>query len=128
MQIKETHTNDESGEPFFHCSEHCRNVTKSKLDRNGLSDEFDGMREGCYSVCMNMTAENIMREAMQLPSKQRAQVAEMLIESLDMDRQSEILSPEWINEIEKRMKSIDDGTATLIPAEMVFKNAFSRLP
>jgi putative addiction module component (TIGR02574 family) len=76
---------------------------------------------------MNMTAENIMREAMQLPSKQRAQVAEMLIESLDMDRQSEILSPEWINEIEKRMKSIDDGTATLIPAEMVFKNAFSRL-
>ena len=63
---------------------------------------------------------------MGLPCPVRAFVAKQLIESLDAD-DSEDLSPEWENEVEKRCKEIDDGIVDLIPGDEVFRKAYARL-
>ncbi len=75
---------------------------------------------------MNMTAERLVSEALEMPIPIRAFVAERIIESLDMDSKVE-LSPAWKVEIEKRCKEIDDGTVTLLDADEVFKKAYARL-
>lgn len=75
---------------------------------------------------MTMTAEKLVSEALSLPSTIRAFVAEQLIESLDVDN-SEPLPPEWKQEIEKRCREIDQGTATLVPAGDVFDKIYARL-
>jgi len=75
---------------------------------------------------MNMTAERLVSEALEMPIPIRAFVAERIIESLDMDSKVE-LSPAWKAEIEKRCKEIDDGTVTLLDADEVFKKAYARL-
>jgi len=75
---------------------------------------------------MGLSAETIITEALELPSTTRAMVAERLIESLDLDESME-LSPEWRDEISRRCREIDEGTAQLIPAETVFKRLYAAL-
>jgi putative addiction module component (TIGR02574 family) len=75
---------------------------------------------------MGLSAETIITEALELPSTMRAMVAERLIESLDLDESME-LSPEWRDEISRRCREIDEGTAQLIPAETVFKRLYAAL-
>lgn len=73
-----------------------------------------------------MTTENIVSEALGLPRSIRAFVAEKLIESLDNDSTFE-LTAEWKTEVERRCREIDNGLATLLSAEDVFKRAYDRL-
>lgn len=75
---------------------------------------------------MNMTAEKLVSEALQMPNTVRAFVAERLIESLDFDSYVD-LSPEWKAEIDKRCREIDEGTVSLIDGDEVFKKAYARL-
>lgn len=75
---------------------------------------------------MNMTAEKLVAEALNMPRSIRAFVAERIIESLDIDTDFE-LSPAWKAEIEKRCREIDEGTATLLDGDEVFKKAYSQL-
>ena len=75
---------------------------------------------------MGLPAETIISEALELPSTLRAMVAERLIESLDLDESME-LSPEWREEINRRCREIDEGTAHLIPAATVFKRLYASL-
>lgn len=73
---------------------------------------------------MGMSAKIILTEALELPSSLRAMVAERLIESLDEDQSLE-MSPEWQNEIIRRCREIDEGSAVLISAEAVFKRLYN---
>lgn len=75
---------------------------------------------------MSMTAENIVSEALHLPSAVRAFVAERIIESLDVDSEID-LSPEWKAEIEKRCREVDEGTVPLLDSDEVFSKAYARL-
>jgi putative addiction module component (TIGR02574 family) len=75
---------------------------------------------------MNITAEKLVSEALNLPNPVRAFVAERIIESLDLDSDID-LSPEWKEEIEKRCREVDENTLALIGADEVFKKAYARL-
>jgi putative addiction module component (TIGR02574 family) len=71
---------------------------------------------------MSPKTESVMKEALQLPREARALIAEKLLESLDFEEPFEI-SNEWKEEIARRCREIDDGTAELIPGDRVLKEA-----
>ena len=75
---------------------------------------------------MSPETENVMNKALQLPREARALIAEKLLESLDFEEPFEI-SSEWKEEIARRCREIDDGTAELIPGEEVLKEAAREL-
>lgn len=60
--------------------------------------------------------EEIVSSAMELPANSRAYLAEVLLESLDFEEDFQ-LSSEWIDEIKKRCREIDQGKTKLIPGE-----------
>ena len=75
---------------------------------------------------MSMTAERFVDEALTLPRRTRAFVAEKLIESLDHTPSME-LSPSWRKEIRKRCQEMDQGLVELRSAEDVFEKAHAAL-
>lgn len=68
-------------------------------------------------VAMTDNAKAVLEAAMTLPPAERAELAERLLDSVDA---GDPLSAEWAAEIDRREKEIDEGRATLIPAEQVF--------
>lgn len=68
-------------------------------------------------VAMTDNAKAVLEAAMTLPPAERAELAERLLDSVDA---GDSLSAEWAAEIDRREKEIDEGRATLIPAEQVF--------
>ncbi len=70
--------------------------------------------------------KEIEEEALRLPSYERAQLAEHLIISLDdvEDPEAERL---WIEEAERRYQEYKQGKVKAKSAEMVFKEARSKL-
>ena len=75
---------------------------------------------------MNVTAEKVVSEALDLPPVLRAFVAEKLIESLDLPEAAE-LSAKWKKEIRRRCIQIDRGSVKLRDAETVFAKAYASL-
>ena len=75
---------------------------------------------------MSLTVDEIMTEALGLPSHTRAFVAEKLIESLDADSGPD-LSDAWQEEIKKRCQELDKGMVELKDEEEVFAKAYAQL-
>lgn len=75
---------------------------------------------------MTAIAEKLMSAVLELPSEERALLAEKLIESLD-PVSDEPLSPEWQEEIRRRCREIDEGRARLVDAAEVFEETFRAL-
>ena len=75
---------------------------------------------------MSPKVENVVKQALELPSQSRAFIAEKLLESLDYEEPFEI-SKEWKNEIKKRCRQIDQGDVELIAGDKVFEDAAKRL-
>jgi hypothetical protein len=75
---------------------------------------------------MSITADQLITEALGLPIPVRAFVAEKLLESLDAASQDE-LTPAWREEIRKRSREVEAGTADLRNAEDAFKRAYAAL-
>jgi len=75
---------------------------------------------------MGLPAEKIIAEALELPRSIRAIVAERLIESLDFEEPLE-LSAAWRDEIRRRCKELDDGTAELLDGDEVFARLYASL-
>lgn len=67
----------------------------------------------------------IVDQALALPEASRAFLAEKLLESLDQEEDVE-LSPAWRAEIQRRIKEIDEGRATLVPMEKVMSELRQR--
>jgi putative addiction module component (TIGR02574 family) len=70
--------------------------------------------------------DSIIDEILHLPRESRALLAEKLLESLDCEEGFEV-SPEWMDEIKRRCREIDDGTVTLSSSEKVFEELDSKL-
>lgn len=75
---------------------------------------------------MGLPAEKIIAEAMDLPRNVRAAIAERLIESLEFDEPLE-LSDAWREEILRRCREIDEGTAKFVDADKVFARLYASL-
>ena len=69
--------------------------------------------------------EEIMRSALALPPGARAMLADHLLESLDDPEQKEI-DAAWAEEIERRIRAIDEGRVKLIPGDEVLAELRSR--
>ena len=70
--------------------------------------------------------EQVTKEAMDLPPRQRLALAEFLLESTDAaaDREAETA---WDAEIRDRIRAIDEGRVTGVAYEDVMRAAESRL-
>jgi putative addiction module component (TIGR02574 family) len=66
--------------------------------------------------------ESIEREALHLPTSDRAKLAQRLLLSLDDLTEAE-LDQLWLDEAERRACEIDQGLVNLIPAEEVSRKA-----
>lgn len=67
-----------------------------------------------------MTLEQILDEAMRLPTEQRAIVADRLLSTLGQDEDFEI-SPAWREEISRRIAAVDAGEMQTLDADAVFE-------
>lgn len=67
----------------------------------------------------------IFREASELPERDRATLAGLLIESLDPQDDSEVEAA-WEREIERRVAELDDGSVETVPWEEVRRQLFGR--
>lgn len=75
---------------------------------------------------MPLNVKEIEEEANQLPSRDRAQLAEFLIKSLDEEEDPEA-EKTWIKEAEQRYREYKEGNVKARPADLVFKDARSKL-
>ncbi len=73
-----------------------------------------------------MSRSTVLAEALQLPPEERADVAKMLIASLD-DPEEEGVEAAWLEEVERRLQDVDRGTAALEPWETVRDRIAARL-
>lgn len=69
--------------------------------------------------------EEILRAALELPPEARAMLAGNLLESLDDSAQTD-LDAAWSEEIERRIRDIDEGRVELIPGEEVLSELRTR--
>jgi putative addiction module component (TIGR02574 family) len=68
-----------------------------------------------------MKREDLKKEALKLPSEDRAELAYSLIRSLDEDEEPDSEHERlWREEIQRRYRELKEGKAELIPAEEVF--------
>jgi putative addiction module component (TIGR02574 family) len=77
---------------------------------------------------MGLPLKQLEAEALELSVKERAQLVQRLILSLDEDVTEDPAEVErvWDEEISRRLAEVQTGTAELIPAEQVFTELRSR--
>lgn len=71
-----------------------------------------------------MSVEELATEALKLPPRERERLAARLLSSLESRLEFEA---EWIEEVERRAREIDEGTVETIPADQVIREALDRL-
>jgi len=75
---------------------------------------------------MPREAAQLLQEALELSPEERAALADSLLESLDIEADANVDQP-WRDEIERRIVSLDEGTAKLVPWEEVRARLSRRL-
>ncbi|MFQ5707331.1 MAG: addiction module protein [bacterium] len=70
--------------------------------------------------------EQITSQILSLPAEKRAELAEILIQSLDEKENDDIRSA-WLLEIQRRDQEIRDGEAICKPADQVLREACEQL-
>ncbi|MEP7124762.1 MAG: addiction module protein [Byssovorax sp.] len=73
-----------------------------------------------------MSRNAVLAQALQLPPQERADVAKLLIASLD-DPAEDGVEVAWLAEVERRLQDVDRGTAKLEPWEVVRTRIAARL-
>lgn len=68
---------------------------------------------------MAILAEKIYEQALDLPIDDRLILIDKLLKSSNLSNQEEI-DQEWSEEIELRFQNLKNGTAKLIPGEIIF--------
>lgn len=68
---------------------------------------------------MTTALKQLTHEALELPVQERAELAHILIASIDESSDSEVSSA-WEIELKKRVREIREGNVKGIPAEEVF--------
>lgn len=77
---------------------------------------------------MGLPLKRLETEALDLPVRERARLAQRLIASLDEDveEDQEEVERAWEEELRRRVAEVESGTAELIPAEEVFAEIRAR--
>ena len=75
-------------------------------------------------VTTAISYEKVKEDALHLPIEDRSRLASRLLESLDDE---DDISPEWKDEIRRRVQEMKDGTAIMVPHDEVMANARAQL-
>jgi len=75
---------------------------------------------------MSKAFDEITRQASQLPREQRLALAEFLLELEEAPADPQVAA-EWEQEIQERIRAIEEGSARGIPYEQVMREAQDRL-
>lgn len=75
--------------------------------------------------------DKLLEQALQLPEKERGELASRLLRSLESVDDEE-LSPEaweaaWTDELDRRVREVREGTTQLVDGEEVFRRAAERI-
>ncbi|HVG07633.1 MAG TPA: addiction module protein [Thermoanaerobaculia bacterium] len=73
-----------------------------------------------------MTANDLESEVLKLDPKERARIAQRLLESLEALSENEIESL-WYQEAERRDRELDEDPSLAIPADEVMREARARV-
>jgi putative addiction module component (TIGR02574 family) len=73
------------------------------------------------SAAPKPTAEQLLAQALELPKEQRLRLADQLIDSVEGNDSDLELDPELRDELIRRVRSIEDGTAVLLDGEEVMR-------
>ena len=76
---------------------------------------------------MSSNVQEIEEKALKLSHSERAILAEHLIQSLEDQEDDPDIERLWIEEAERRYKEYKEGKVKAKPAELVFKDAYSRI-
>jgi len=68
----------------------------------------------------------VLQDALRLPLEDRSRIATRLLESIEEGEDVDV-SPEWQEEINRRIAAVRDGTAKLIPHEEVMEEVRQRI-
>jgi putative addiction module component (TIGR02574 family) len=72
------------------------------------------------SAAPKLTAEQLLQQALELPKEQRLRLADQLLDSVEGDGHLE-LDTELRDELVRRLKMIEDGTAVLLDGDEVMR-------
>ena len=75
---------------------------------------------------MATSATDLLKQALELKEEERAELASLLIESLD-EPAEEGVEAAWALEIERRMADLDSGSSKTLPWDEVRKKLHGRL-
>ena len=75
---------------------------------------------------MGRSLEQLYQDALKLPESDRAELAVLLIRSLDPSAEPDVEAA-WDEVIERRMREIDEGTVQTIPWEQVRAELHARI-
>ncbi len=75
---------------------------------------------------MGRKLDELLREASELSERERAELAGLLLESLEGEP-DEGVEAAWAEEVERRVREIDSGLVQTIPWEQVRAELFARL-
>jgi putative addiction module component (TIGR02574 family) len=84
------------------------------------------IRSEVESLPMGRKLNELFREASELTERERAELAGLLLESLE-DQPDEDVEAAWAEEIERRVRQIDSGEVATIPWKQVRAELFARL-
>ena len=70
---------------------------------------------------MGATVEQLVTQAMALPSESRARLADLLVESLEADEIGSI-DQAWIDEAKRRRDDVRAGRVETVPGEEALRN------
>jgi len=75
---------------------------------------------------MTKRTQQVLREALQLPPRARADIAATLLHSLDAAEDTDV-EEAWADEIKRRMEDVEAGRVKLIPWETVKRRVQLRI-
>ena len=73
---------------------------------------------------MVSNVKDLYKRAMSLDAEERAELAGMLLDSLEIDEDDGV-EPAWLTEIEKRLEAIDTGAVETVPWSEVRSRVFA---
>lgn len=75
-----------------------------------------------YGFCMGITANELFKEALELPPAARADLAEKIIESVEAEIPPAVQQAH-LREIQRRRQEVKTGQVQLIPGDVVLQDA-----
>ena len=75
---------------------------------------------------MNAKLKDLFDAASELPDRDRAELAGMLLETLDGEPDPDVEAA-WAEEVERRVRQVEAGEVTMIPWEQVRAELFGRM-